>query len=239
MQAREMSNNNQTEEKKLAKWWWPGQWLRIVYSIWLDQLWYWQNVRPQLYGLSGWKLFVQAMLGTLLLQLTLALVLGIFIGTILYIDWRLLGILTSISVLLGSLAGIINRANGLVLGVVFTNLLTTLAVFQQSTSHSEVAQLVEQVDPVWGGIIVGGLSGGLGIGLVIGIQTGSKEISKGLGTFLLAIMLAITFVNDLVTGITFAIFLTLGIYLGGLWSTRQVRDAETRRRLANPEKDIS
>jgi hypothetical protein len=38
-------------------------------------------------------------------------------------------------------------------------------------------------------------------------------------------------------GITFGLLLILGIYFGGRWSTRQVRDAETRQRLANPEKD--
>jgi hypothetical protein len=192
MHEREIPDDRQTDAN-LTKWWWPGQWLRIVYSVWFDQMWYWQHVRPQLYGLRGWRLFAQAMLGTLLFQLTLAIVLGVFIGTILYMDWWLLAILIGISVLLGLLAGITNRAYGLVLGVVFTNLLATLAVFQQSTSHSQIGQLIEQVDLIWGGIIIGGFLGGLSVGLVFGIQTGSKKINKGIGAFLFAFMIAIAF----------------------------------------------
>jgi hypothetical protein len=45
------------------------------------------------HGLRGWQLFAQAMLGTLLLQLTLAILLAVFIGTPLCLHDSLLKLL--------------------------------------------------------------------------------------------------------------------------------------------------
>ncbi|MDI7275103.1 MAG: hypothetical protein QME94_03910 [Anaerolineae bacterium] len=51
----------------LSRWWSPLQWLRIACSAWVDQAWYWQNVRPHLRGRKqGWGLFGQAVLGATL-----------------------------------------------------------------------------------------------------------------------------------------------------------------------------
>jgi hypothetical protein len=51
---------------ELGRWWSPAQWLRLVYGVWADQLWYWWTVRPRLKGRrQGWGLLVQALLGAL------------------------------------------------------------------------------------------------------------------------------------------------------------------------------
>lgn len=56
-----------------AQWWWPGNWLRIVYSVCVDQRWYWQHIRPQLHGRSGALIMFQAALGSVVCFLVLAL----------------------------------------------------------------------------------------------------------------------------------------------------------------------
>jgi len=50
----------------LARWWWPGQWLHIVWGVWVDQVWYWQNVQPKLNDRRRvWGVFAQSVLGTI------------------------------------------------------------------------------------------------------------------------------------------------------------------------------
>lgn len=65
----------------LARWWWPGQWLRIVWSVWVDQKWYWQNVYPRLENRRrGWGIFVQTWLGAMLIALCLLVIRSIIVG---------------------------------------------------------------------------------------------------------------------------------------------------------------
>ncbi len=60
----------------LARWWWPGQWLRIVWSVWVDQKWYWRHVYPQLEERRrGWQVFAQAWLGAMLIAVCLLAIL--------------------------------------------------------------------------------------------------------------------------------------------------------------------
>ena len=60
----------QPQPYDFSRWWWPVNWLRIVYGVWVDQLWYWENVRPLLRGRKqGWGIFAQGMLGAVLVAL--------------------------------------------------------------------------------------------------------------------------------------------------------------------------
>ncbi len=52
------------KDDSLACWWWPGQWLRIVWSAWVDQEWYWQNVQLKLNDRRrAWGVFAQSVFG--------------------------------------------------------------------------------------------------------------------------------------------------------------------------------
>ncbi len=69
---------NSDTQDPLARWWWPGQWLHIVYGIWVDQLWCWQNVWPKLSDRRQvWSIFLQSWLGSVIVTL---LLLGVTLG---------------------------------------------------------------------------------------------------------------------------------------------------------------
>lgn len=65
------------------RWWWPGQWLSIVYGVWVNQLWYWQHIRPRL-DKHGWLILPQAFLGGILA----AVVLQVFFEIVLSLAGR-------------------------------------------------------------------------------------------------------------------------------------------------------
>lgn len=94
----------------LARWWWPGQWLRIVYGVLIDQVWYWQNVRPRLRSrVEGWGLLVQAILGTMLVVFIAILWLTLLTGVEL-VNGKSVAMLISIgilSIILALLVGVI------------------------------------------------------------------------------------------------------------------------------------
>ncbi len=80
---------NPTPETGFRRWWWPGQWLSIVYGVWLDQLWYWRIVQPRMEK-RWWLILLQAVLGSALVALGLALAWGgllSFLGR--PVDWPL------------------------------------------------------------------------------------------------------------------------------------------------------
>ena len=85
----------QDNDNILSPWWWPIYWLRIVYSIWFDQLWYWDNVEPQLKDKQRRKtIFVQSILGTFIVTSAISFVIVSLLAiTSVQIDlkWALLG----------------------------------------------------------------------------------------------------------------------------------------------------
>ena len=69
--------NSKTSERDndnaLVPWWWPGHWFHIVYSIWFDQAWYKENVKPQLKEEQRRRIvFFQAILGTAIATLIIS-----------------------------------------------------------------------------------------------------------------------------------------------------------------------
>ena len=108
----------------LVRWWWPGQWLRIVYSVWFDQAWYWRNVRPRLHGRAqGWEIFVQGMLGTAIVALAVVAVTGALLAIAgIPIRWAFMVPTVALGMAVGMLfgiLGIISRvATSLIAGMV-------------------------------------------------------------------------------------------------------------------------
>ncbi len=72
--------NDRTKDP-FARWRWPGLWLHIVYGVWIDQLWYWQNMRHRIYGRTkGWGVWVQGMLGAGIAGIALAAFAGVMLS---------------------------------------------------------------------------------------------------------------------------------------------------------------
>jgi hypothetical protein len=63
--------NSKTSDT-LSRWWWPGQWLQIVSGVFIDQVWYWRNVRPLLKDpAKRVNIFIQGLLGANLVVIAL------------------------------------------------------------------------------------------------------------------------------------------------------------------------
>ena len=62
-----MSDKN---TNNLKRWWWPGQWLKICCSIWFDQSFYIQTIKPKIGDKNtGRIIFIQTYLGSIIITL--------------------------------------------------------------------------------------------------------------------------------------------------------------------------
>jgi hypothetical protein len=53
----------------LGFWAAPRSWFRLIYAVWFDQRWYWQQVRPHLQNQRlAWRLLIQTILGSFCLS---------------------------------------------------------------------------------------------------------------------------------------------------------------------------
>ncbi len=227
--------NDKTKDP-LARWWWPGQWLYIVYGIWIDQLWYWQNVRPRLRGRLGGPLYIQGMLGATLVVTfaTLAIVvLSSIAGA--EIHWNTL----VMSVTLGLIGSIVlgmmrvidqGLSASLIYGVTLSIVVSTLLVIFSGSLDDTVLKLQSSaVSVIWG--VFWGIAFSIARYLIKGVPSGVN-----VDIFLVAaICTTAAMQSGVMTGIVTAIGFGAGYYLGGKWAIRQVPDKEARRRLANPD----
>jgi hypothetical protein len=212
---------------EFARWWWPGQWLHIVYGVWIDQLWYWQNVRPRLHN---WKprcgILVQGILGSTLVMLVIVMILGALLtiaGT--RVEWISLGQRVAVGVILSALWALLVFAspNEVVHGVILIPVLSILLGIWPHVISSEASVAAT-------GVFLG-VSYGIKEILVDGIVPRRFRMVATVG-FVGVSVLVTQYITYALVG---AIAAGLGFYLGIDWATRQVPDVETRRRLANPE----
>lgn len=232
---------SQKATKLLNKWWWPGQWLRIVWAVWVDQLWYWQNLRPWLQGKREASFFVQALFGGNIFGLILVAVIALIVETAgIHVAWEvwvagfLIGMI--VTVLWGGAATLFNGASfgvsacaiyGVLYPVIFSAFLGGL--------DSGASTLF---------LICGGISlfFALGIGnnlynvIKKGIKLSSIEVRGHAFFYTIGVSLI---ARNLLIGITAGFAFVLGAYLSGHWATRQVSDTNTRKKLANAEKSFS
>ncbi len=223
--------------ENLSRWWWPGQWLRIVYSVWIDQAWYRKNVYPQLKDEQRKrKIFFQAILGTTIVTLTLSFILRYLLTTFsVQIDakWVLLGSFLGIfgSVLFTGTEGENKVIDGVILGTnlgVLGSLFLGLYVFFDGDIDWNLFGGME----LWAGCL----------NLILGISYGLRERtvkherptleSHYLITAGLAIILTFIFFGMLdPDGILAREYIVLafisilasvpGAYLGNRWAIRQ------------------
>ena len=236
---------------EFARWWWPGQWLHIVYGVWIDQLWYWQNVRPRLRGRTqGWKIFVQGMLGTALIGLAFAVIVGI-VSQLELSRWIFLVPVVASCIVLGIVLGIgavvagwafdiTTRGSGI--SFTFGKVADSVIIGMWIGTAFTVAILSLPLEFPIGGL--GSISSNLNLvalatiggasGIALSVGDGHRQ---GLLQSLLIALLAGWFIGPggIVVHIATGAVVGLSYYLGNRWATRQIPDEETRKRLANPE----
>lgn len=240
-----MNNNtvNSTSNSTLTHWWWPGQWLRIVYSIWFDQLWYWENIRPHLGDCrTGWKFFIQALLGTALSALFLVALAGSAIQLLgIQFEWDLMFRGTAFSLLFGLFLGIVSGDNHdihnkivilvtqsfgfIIFFSIITNIFANVSYFLGDISRLE--SIPDRVFFTWWTMMW--TSGAIADGVSQGVSTGSKLKRKGIHINIIAttiIMLVMSIVKHIKYGIFISLSFGIGFillqYLGSLWATRQI-----------------
>jgi len=231
--------HNQETGNTLSRWWWPGQWLHIVYGVWVDQGWYWQNVRPQLSDWKrGWGILVQGILGTVLVVSILSVIMGgIFLVAGVQVNWSKwarngpwIVAAALVGALVLAIAGAVSEgsvSDGMAFGTLFGVVFGAAGGMVSSVSSE-----------VFWGLVLGAAIGG-GLSMVIGVDTGVRfgvwfDLVVATGT---GVAFGIKF--GVAAGIAAGVASGLSCYLGGWWATRQVPDAETRKRLANPDRHLS
>ena len=229
-------------QDSLAHWWWPGQWLRIVCGVWIDQVWYWQTVRPRLYSRRvRWSLLLQGLLGAALVALFLTGVLGgIIDGAVGQIHWIGLsaGVLAGVVVGFGVAllitlgrgpvgAGPISIPFGVVLGVVLGVELGTLFGLGGPRVFLPIAPRMAL-----------GLSQAVVLGFAVGVGKGVANGADWTATerviMIVGVGASLGLEEGVGQGIATGLAFGVGLYFGGRWALRQVPDPATRRRLANP-----
>lgn len=238
---------NPGTQDTLFQWWRPGNWLRLVYGVWADQLWYWQNVRPRMgdWG-RGWRIYLQAMLGTALVALALlALLGGLLSAAGVSVNWTLLILTLGVSLALGLLAGLLGKASvavvrGVIVGLAVSLFGSFFFALDIGADSENPLSLLPSLG--WGGFI------GLTLGVAFSMQDSLiKGVRYGLvgsvkanveRSALVGLLIGLDLLGNtgIAGGVAAAAASLLGAYLSQLWATRQVSDDQTRRGLADPDR---
>ena len=203
--------------------------------MWTDQLWYWQNVLPQLQGKRAVSFFFQALLGSGLLAFVPALVVGLIVETTgLHLDWRLWGLGLLIGMIAAAMwAGAATLFNGANWGVSASAIFGLLYPFNGSII---IGTIVHFPFPFTIFLLYGTV-GGLLLGMSENIYKVIKQ-GKTLSVAMIIEELAIYMLvagglsRSVTVGVITGLAYLFGTRLGRIWATRQVPDEETRKLLA-------
>lgn len=204
--------------------------LPVLYSVWVNQLWYWQNVRPQLQGRKvGWIFFLRATIETLVLASLLCgiLILCLWGWSGKEIEWFIPFTGAVAGIVLGIL---ISGFSGIVAGV-------ATAVVRVSTLAITLAFIGGLAFSLDNRDVVTGV-GMCGISVAVGIDQGTitgrnPSAWLGVGFVLVALLLGQT---PLITRFIIGIITGVGFYAGHRWAVRQLPDETKRQSLADPER---
>jgi hypothetical protein len=234
--------HNKETANALSRWWSPGQWLHIVYGVWVDQVWYWQNVRPRFSNRrQRVSICIQGLLGTALASLVLSAVLGgVSAAAGISVNWT--GLFRAVGIALGAASGgallmtvnsvATTASHGMVLGMVMG--LAGGSVIPMTILVENGCIPSGLPSRVFTGLVLG-LVLGVGVSVFMGVVMGDR-LGVALGIVLVMGMVVVSAIMGIaIEGIAAGITIGLGLHLGGRWATRQVPDVETRKRLANPD----
>jgi hypothetical protein len=225
-------------------------WLRVVRVIWLDQVCYWKTYRPTAGVQAGYTIFIKVSLGSTIIWASFFLILNLASLEGLHITqpWILAGSYFSIGFLLFSAMllrkGFANgfgiwfipiQAIGGLSGSIILSLI--LLVVNESTLSSMLITLIY-------GLI--GFQAGVSVSLINGVATGQRTpfnqvlplaAPVGLLSGFLILEVESDFILALAVAFLTMICMAVGIIIGSIWSTRQIKDDTLRQSLARPEQE--
>ena len=220
-----------TEINTLPYWWWPGQWLRIVYAVWVDQRWYWQYVRPLLDEPRRRRaLTAQALLGTAVIAVVLNVALYSGIGWLRDgspanpLRWWLF-----VRAGLGFGAAIITS---MILGMTLSGSVTL--GLPSSLICTFVPFLGGNLPGLFAIVLVITMSSGLAFGIARVVATGDSWSFLENSAIALLVVIDGAVDGRIVVGLIQASVLMAASFVGSRWATRQVPNPEQRKQFAHP-----
>jgi hypothetical protein len=238
--------------------WRPGRWLSIVKGIWIDPLWYWSNIRPEL-DKRWWIISLQGILGGGLTALGLASAFGILLAAAgRSVDWadlvrETLWIAVSL-VPVGAFLGITSAYSGRggnfkgytagrwaahaiplavaleVVGGVYP-LARNFSGLEGWNTPWEAAAFVAVI------VLAFGVAFGIGFAVANGAVPKIIYLAVVLTALIVGIVMAGGSDQPLLMaaeGAGICAILALSVFLTERWAIRQVPDAAERKRLADP-----
>lgn len=226
------------DNNNLDPWYWPVHWLRIVYGIWIDQLWYWQYVRPRFkQAIDRRNILISGMLGSLTISIILVFITTFVLSIMGFIaNWQLsvIGMLVNTIVIFGVATVLISKTESPLIEKATSLCLTCSVVL--CTSYSLVITILFSTTTAKPVILAFVLVAGLSISFGEGVGNGRKANFSGYSilpfVFFFFLIIRFTFFYSLLIVLSYII----GIFLGGIWTIRQITDSDVREQLANPEK---
>lgn len=218
-----------TVSSPLLQWWWPGQWLRLVYAVWVDQRWYWEQVRPLLdQPRRRWLLTAQALIGA---ALVVAL---INVGMHMALDWLLDRTFNQPLTARFALNAALGFGGALIASAVWRMTLSgTVTLSIPASVLCTILPFLASDNPVLVVIVLAlALVSGVAFGIARVVATGNNWQAIEPGA--LAVLIAIDAVADgrVVQGLLQASLCLVGSYLGARWAARQVPDLDLRKQFA-------
>jgi hypothetical protein len=216
----------------LSRWWWPGQWLRIVWGVLVDQAWYQHNVHILMsIRRQTVKIFLQGILGVALLFGGVSLIVaGILAVMGVMVDWG--GYIKGIgaSLLVIALLGLFAL---LTTNLAHPNILFFCVVL--FSAGTVISFLVYGLLP---GLLPSGYLGvakGTVYGLFLGVAMGmsysmisGKRLGVGLMILSLVVLpMVLIIVSASPEKVVAGFSASLGIWMGSLWAKRQTVEAKT------------
>ncbi len=241
----------------LSRRWWPGQWLRLVWSVWVDQKWYWQVILPRLRDRKqGREILIQVSLGTVLISLALSLVVngvlgiagmqmskeGLYLNVAGVIAVPVLSALSALWRFKGKYAIPGTPTMGLHFTVFTLSGVAIESIIKANTMGQGTWGLFVTFLSIF---IVNGIVLGVSNGVLYGVRHGARSQTlfiKVLPWMTVYFFGGGDFIAERATrGIAILCWIVMiliagfATHLGVHWTTRQVPDDQTRMQLANPE----
>lgn len=215
----------------LPYWWWPGQWLRIVYAVWIDQRWYWEHVRPLLEEPRRRRVLTfQALLGTALIAV--ALNIALYSGLVWLSDGRFDHPLSRWLFLRAGLGFVGAIITCMILGMTLSGSVT-LGI-PSSLICTLVPFLAGNTPGLHALVLVITVITGIALGIARVVATGNSWNLLENGVIALLIAIDGAAAADITGGLVQACLFMAATFVGSRWATRQVPNPELRKQFAHP-----
>jgi hypothetical protein len=228
-----MDNTPHTSQNTLIAWWKPANWLKLAHSVWIDQAWYREHVRPKLDDAQQRLRFnIQAILGnTLIVVVLLGLLWGIANFSGLTVNWaRLATFLVGSTILVPVLITFFSEfqtptesvADNIIFGLIFNLIAIASALGLGSEDGIPLSPIADALLRMIVGLIIGasyGLHQGVARGMRWNLETRRWE------TVFVACFFGLVsgyLLDNLLSGILAIVPALIGVHYSNEWATRDL-----------------